>query len=170
MSILEIKNCFDPVLRKKCSKVENVDEELENLTQDMIETMYDASGVGLAGNQIGLPQQLIVVDLGFGSEKRDPNVILNPIITASEDEIRGEEGCLSIPDIVAEVTRAQKVEVKGVDLTGKDVRYEAEGFIARAFQHELDHLNGKLFWDYLGKMKRDILLRKFKKMLKENES
>ena len=170
MSILEIKNCFDPVLRKKCSKVENVDEELENLTQDMIETMYDASGVGLAGNQIGLPQQLIVVDLGFGSEKHEPTVILNPVITASEDEVRGEEGCLSIPDIMAEVTRAKKVEVKGVDLTGKDVRYEVEGFLARAFQHELDHLNGKLFWDYLGKMKRDILLRKFKKMLKENAS
>jgi peptide deformylase len=170
MSILEIKNCFDPVLRRKCSKVENVDEELESLTQDMIETMYDASGVGLAGNQIGLPQQLIIVDMGFGTDKRDPKVILNPIITASEDEVRGEEGCLSIPEIMAEVTRAKKVEVKGVDLTGKDVRYEADEFLARAFQHELDHLNGILFWDYLGKMKRDILLRKFKKMLKENES
>ncbi len=169
MSILEIKNCFDPVLRKKCTRVDNVDEELEKLTQDMIETMFDASGVGLAGNQIGLPQQLIVVDLGFGTDKPDPIVILNPIITASEDEIRGEEGCLSIPEIMAEVTRAKKVEVKGVSLAGKDVRYEVDDFLARAFQHELDHLNGKLFWDYLGKMKRDILQRKFKKMLKENE-
>lgn len=169
MSILEIKNCFDPVLRKKCARIENVDEELEKLTQDMIETMFDASGVGLAGNQIGLPSQLIVVDMGFGTDKPDPIVILNPIITASEDEVRGEEGCLSIPDILADVTRAKRVEVKGVDLAGKDVRYEAEGLLARAFQHELDHLNGKLFWDYLGKVKRSILQRKFRKALKEME-
>ena len=169
MSILEIKNCFDPVLRKKCLRVENVDEELENLTQDMIETMFDASGIGLAGNQIGLSQRLIVVDLGFGTDKPDPITILNPVITASEEKVSGEEGCLSIPEIMAEVTRATKVEVKGVDLAGKDVRYEVEGFLARAFQHELDHLDGKLFWDCLGKVKRDVLQRKFKKMLKENE-
>ena len=169
MSILEIKNCFDPVLRKKCARIENVDEELEKLTQDMIETMYDASGVGLAGNQVGLPSQLIIVDMGFGTDKHDPIVILNPEITATEEEIRGEEGCLSIPDIMADVTRAKRVEVKGVDLTGKDVRYETEDFLARAFQHELDHLNGKLFWDYLSKMKRNILQRKFRKALKEME-
>ena len=169
MSILEIKNCFDPVLRKKCAQVKNVDEELENLTQDMIETMFDASGVGLAGNQIGLPQQLIVVDMGFGTDKPDPIVILNPAITASEDEVCGEEGCLSIPEIMAEITRSKRVEVKGVSLSGKDVRCEAEGILARAFQHELDQLNGKLFWDYLGKIKRDILQRKFRKMLKEKE-
>lgn len=169
MSVLTIRNCFDPVLRKKCALVENVDEELETLTQDMIDTMYEASGVGLAANQVGLPSQLIVVDLGFGTEKSDPIVILNPEITASEEEIMGEEGCLSIPDVLANISRAKRVEVKGVDLTGKDVRYEVEGSLARAFQHELDHLDGKLFWDYLGKIKRNILQRKFKKILKEME-
>lgn len=146
-----------------------MDEELETLTQDMIDTMYEASGVGLAANQVGLPSQLIVVDLGFGTEKSDPIVILNPEITASEEEIMGEEGCLSIPDVLANISRAKRVEVKGVDLTGKDVRYEVEGSLARAFQHELDHLDGKLFWDYLGKIKRNILQRKFKKILKEME-
>lgn len=169
MSVLTIRNCLDPVLRKKCALVENVNEELETLTQDMIETMYDASGVGLAANQVGLPSQLIVVDLGFGTEKHEPIVILNPQITASEEEILGEEGCLSIPDVLANVSRAKRVEVKGVDLTGKDVRYETEDVLARAFQHEMDHLDGKLFWDHLGKIKRSILQRKFKKILKEME-
>jgi len=139
------------------------------LVHDMIETMYDASGVGLAANQVGLPSQLIVVDLGFGTEKSEPIVILNPKITASEEEILGEEGCLSIPDVLANVTRAKRVEVKGVDLTGKDVRYEVEDVLARAFQHELDHLDGKLFWDHLGRIKRNILQRKFKKILKDME-
>jgi len=157
------------VLRKKCALVENVDEALETLTQDMIETMYEASGVGLAANQVGLPSQLIVVDMGFGTEKSDPIVILNPEITASEEEVLGEEGCLSIPDVLANVSRAKRVEVKGVDLTGKDVRYEVEDSLARAFQHEMDHLDGKLFWDHLGKIKRNILQRKFKKILKEME-
>lgn len=169
MSILTIRNCLDPVLRKKCALVDNVDEELETLTRNMIETMYEASGVGLAANQIGLPSQLIVVDLGFGTEKRNPIVILNPEITASEEEVFGEEGCLSIPDVIATLPRAKRVEVKGVDLTGKDVRYETVDVLARAFQHEMDHLNGVLFWDYLGKIKRNILQRKFKKILKEME-
>lgn len=139
------------------------------LSNDMIETMLDAPGSGLAANQIGIPSRLIVVDMGINIEKHDPEplVIVNPVITAQEDEEIGEEGCLSIPDIVAEVKRAKKVELKGVDLNGNDLRIEADGFLARAFQHELDHLNGKLFWDMLGKIKRDLLKRKFKKILKE---
>jgi peptide deformylase len=108
-----------------------------------------------------------VIDVGIEQEKRDPVVIINPVITASEDEVMGEEGCLSIPDIFAEIKRAQHVEVKGYDLRGNEVRYEAEGFLARAFQHEMDHLKGGLFWDNLSKAKRDMLKRKFKKKLKE---
>ena len=100
---------------------------------------------------------LLVIDVGIEKEKCDPVVIINPVITASEEKIMGEEGCLSIPEIHAEVKRAQHVEVKGYDLKGNEKRYEAEGFLARAFQHEMDHLNGVLFWDNLSKVKRDIL-------------
>ena len=158
---------MDPILRKKCRQVNNVDDGLVTLTENMIETMYKASGLGLAANQVGVSSDLFVIDVGVGKEKRDPVVIINPEITASEEEVLGEEGCLSIPEMFAEVKRAQRVEVKGYDLKGNEVRYEAEGFLARAFQHEMDHLNGVLLWDNLSKVKRDILKRKFKKKLKE---
>ncbi len=170
MSVLTIRNCFDPVLRKKCDLIQNIDEELVALTEDMIETMYDATGVGLAANQVGIPSRLIIVDLGFKEEKHDPLIIVNPVITASEEEEIEQEGCLSIPEIFADISRFKRVEAKGVDLNGKDVRYEVESYLARAFQHELDHLDGKLFWDMLSKVKRDILKRKFKKKLKEMET
>ena len=160
---------MDPILKKKCRQVNNIDETLVTLTENMIETMYKASGLGLAANQVGVSSGLFVIDVGIEREKRDPVVIINPVITASEDEILGEEGCLSIPEMFAEVKRAQRVEVKGHDLNGNEVRYEAEGFLARAFQHEMDHLNGVLLWDNLSKVKRDILKRKFKKKLKELE-
>ena len=161
---------MDSVLRKKCLKVENIDAALVALTDSMIETMYSASGLGLAANQVGVSSDLFVIDVGIEKEKRDPVVIINPVITASEDEIMAEEGCLSIPEVFAEVKRSQRVEVKGYDLKGNELRYEAEGFLARAFQHEMDHLNGVLFWDNLSKVKRDILQRKFKKKLKAIES
>ena len=135
----------------------------------MIETMYSAAGVGLAANQVGISSRLIVVDMGFKEEKHDPLIIVNPTITASEDEEMGQEGCLSIPEVYADVKRFREVEIKGVDLNGKDVRMEAQGFLARAFQHEMDHLEGKLFWDMLGKIRRDMLKRKFKKILKETQ-
>ncbi|MCZ6513088.1 MAG: peptide deformylase [Nitrospinae bacterium] len=167
MSVLTIRNCLDPVLRKKCDLIENIEESLVTLTDDMIETMYNATGVGLAANQVGISSRLIVVDLGFKDEQHNPITIINPVVTASEEEMIGQEGCLSIPEVYADIKRFQRVEVKGVDLNGKDVRLEVEGFLARAFQHEMDHLEGKLFWDMLGKVKRDMLKRKFKKMLKE---
>ena len=160
---------MDPILKKKCRQVDNIDDNLVTLTENMIETMYKASGLGLAANQVGVSSGLFVIDVAIEREKRDPVVIINPVITASEDEILGEEGCLSIPEMFAEIKRAQRVEVKGHDLKGNEVRYEAEGFLARAFQHEMDHLNGVLLWDNLSKVKRDILKRKFKKKLKELE-
>ncbi len=170
MPLLTIVNCMDSVLRKKCLKVENIDETLVTLADDMIETMYAASGLGLAANQVGVTSDLFVIDVGIEKEKRDPVIIINPIITASEEEVIAEEGCLSIPEVFAQVKRSQHVEVKGYDLKGNELRYEAEGFLARAFQHEMDHLNGVLFWDNLSKVKRDILQRKFKKKLKEIEA
>ena len=169
MSLLSIVNCLDPILRKKCLPVENIDDKLIKLSEDMIETMYESGGLGLAANQVGLSSGLFVINISIQKEERNPIVIINPTITASEDKEMGEEGCLSIPDIFTEIERAQRVEVRGYNLKGNEARYEAEGFLARAFQHEMDHLNGILFWDNLGKVKRDILKRKFRKKLKELE-
>ncbi|MEC7640961.1 MAG: peptide deformylase [Nitrospinota bacterium] len=169
MALRRIKNCFDPVLRKQCEMVKNIDGEMITLSEDMIETTLAAPGVGLAANQIGIPWRIFVVNMGVETDKDNLVTLINPEITAMEGSELGEEGCLSIPDVLAEVKRATQVEIKAVDLNGKDVRYEANGFLARALQHEMDHLNGILFWDSLGKIKRDILKRKFKKKLKEQD-
>ena len=169
MAIRPIKNCFDPVLRKQCEIVKNIDEELVTLSEDMIETTLAAPGVGLAANQIGISRRIFVVNMGVETDKDNLVTLINPEITAIEGSELGEEGCLSIPDVVAKVKRATQVEIKADNLNGKDVRYEANGFLARALQHEMDHLNGILFWDSLGKIKRDILKRKFKKKLKEQD-
>jgi len=136
----------------------------------MVETTLAAPGVGLAANQIGLPWRLFVVNIGVETDKDNLVTVVNPEITAMEGSELGEEGCLSIPDVIAEVNRASQIEIKGYDLDGKEVRYEAQGYLARAFQHEMDHLNGVLFWDKLGKVKRDILKRKFKKRIKEQDA
>jgi peptide deformylase len=170
MALLEIKNCLDPVLRKLCRPIENIDEELITLAENMVETTLAAPGVGLAANQIGLPWRLFVVNIGVETDKDNLVTVVNPEITAMEGSELGEEGCLSIPDVISEVNRASQVEIKGYDLDGNEVRYEAQGYLARAFQHEMDHLNGVLFWDNLGKVKRDILKRKFKKKIKEQDA
>jgi|TARA_B110000495_G_scaffold109646_1_gene94917 peptide deformylase len=170
MALLPIKNCFDPVLRKQCQIIENIDGELVTLSEDMIETTLAAPGVGLAANQIGVPWRLFVVNMGIETDKDNLITLINPEITAMEGNELGEEGCLSIPDVVAQVNRAIQIEVKAIDLNGNDVRFEAKGYLARALQHEMDHLNGVLFWDNLGKVKRDILKRKFKKKLKEQDA
>ena len=170
MALLEIKNCLDPVLRKLCLPIENIDGELVTLAENMVETTLAAPGVGLAANQIGLPWRLFVVNIGVETDKDNLVTVVNPKITAMEGNELGEEGCLSIPDVISEVNRASQVEIKGYDLDGNEVRYEAQGYLARAFQHEMDHLNGVLFWDNLGKVKRDILKRKFKKKIKEQDA
>ncbi len=161
---------MDPVLRKKSDPVENVDDQLVQLAHDMGEAMQLARGAGLAGNQVGVPLQFFVINLAIEKGENELVTVINPIITASEDMVIAEEGCLSIPEVYADVERSNRVEVKGYDLDGKDVRYEAEGFLARAFQHEMEHLDGNLFWDNLGKVKRDVMKRKFKKKQKENMS
>jgi peptide deformylase len=170
MALLEIKNCLDPILRKLCLPIENIDGELVTLAENMVETTLAAPGVGLAANQIGLPWSLFVINIGVETEKENLITLINPEITAMEGSELGEEGCLSIPEVFAEVNRASQVEIKGYDLDGNEVRYEAQGYLARAFQHEMDHLNGVLFWDNLGKVKRDILKRKFKKKIKEQDA
>ena len=170
MALLPIKNCLDPVLRKKCQVIKNIDGKLVTLSEDMIETTLAAPGVGLAANQIGVPLRLFVVNIGIETDKNNLITLINPEITAMEGSEIGEEGCLSIPDMVAKVNRATQIEIKAIDLNGNDVGFEATGYLARALQHEIDHLNGVLFWDKLGKVKRDILKRKFKKKLKEQSA
>ncbi|UCD11768.1 MAG: peptide deformylase [Nitrospinaceae bacterium] len=170
MSLLRVRNWLDPVLRKKGERIENIDENLVRLVSDMYETMLEAKGAGLAANQIGEAKSLFVVDIGIETGERNLVTVINPVITAMEDEEIAEEGCLSIPEVFAEVKRARHVELKGVDLKGNEVRYEAEGFLARAFQHEMEHLSGTLFWDNLSSVKRNILKRKFKKLRKEADA
>lgn len=158
----------DPVLRQKSAPVERVDTEIDRLVADMLETMYDAPGIGLAAIQVGVPRQLLVIDVSKEEEERQPLVFINPEVLASSDERSTyEEGCLSIPDYYAEVERPASVTVRHLDRTGKEQTTEAEGLLATCLQHEIDHLNGVLFIDHISKLKRDIVVRKFTKMAKQ---
>jgi len=154
------------VLRNKTGRVEKIDGSLDRLIEDMIETMHAAPGVGLAANQVGVPLQLAVIDLSGREnvEQRHPLfVIINPEILLSVGSIVEEEGCLSIPDYSEKVKRAAKVKVRAQDRTGKPFEIEAEGLLAKALQHEIDHLNGLLFVDRLSPLKKNIFKRRFKK-------
>jgi peptide deformylase len=158
------------VLRNKTARVEKIDGSLDRLIQDMIETMHAAPGVGLAANQVGVPLQLAVIDLSGREnvEQRHPLfVIINPEILSSEGSVVEEEGCLSIPDYSEKVKRAEKVRVRAQDRTGKPFEIEAEGLLAKALQHEIDHLNGLLFVDRLSPLKKSIFKRRFKKTVAE---
>jgi peptide deformylase len=170
MAIRTIRTYPDPVLRTKTARVEKIDGSLDRLIQDMIETMHAAPGVGLAANQVGVSLQLAVIDLSAreNSEQRHPLfVIINPEIVSSEGSIVEEEGCLSIPDYSEKVKRAAKVKVRAQDRTGKSFEIEAEGLLAKALQHEIDHLNGLLFVDRLSPLKKNIFKRRFKKAMAE---
>lgn len=157
----------DPILRTESEPVERVDEEIRTLADDMLETMYDAPGIGLAAIQIGIPRRLLVIDCAKEDEEPAPMVFINPKVVASSDERSVyEEGCLSIPDYYAEVERPAQVTVDYVDRDGKQQQIEADGLLATCLQHEIDHLNGVLFIDYISKLKRDMVIRKFTKMAK----
>lgn len=144
MSILKIVTLGDPVLRRKARPVAKITKRVRNLAQKMLETMYEAKGVGLAAPQVGVLERIVVIDVGDG-----PLVLINPKITKLEGQARDVEGCLSIPGRSEYVTRAQKVEVEFTDLHNQTIIMEGEDLLARAFQHELDHLDGILFIDYL---------------------
>lgn len=158
----------DLVLRQKSEPVERVDEELNRLADDMLETMYDAPGIGLAAIQIGIPRRLLVIDVSGEEEGRKPQVFINPeIVASSDDRSTYEEGCLSIPDYYAEVERPARVTVKHLDRDGNEQTVEAEGLLATCLQHEIDHLNGVLFIDHISKLKRDMVVKKFTKLAKQ---
>jgi peptide deformylase len=170
MAIREICTYPDPVLRNKTSRVERIDSTLDRLIEDMVETMHAAPGVGLAANQVGVPLQLAVIDLSSreNEEQRHPLlVIINPELIAMEGSVLEEEGCLSIPDYAEKVRRAARVKVRAQDRTGKQFELEAEGLMAKALQHEIDHLNGLLFVDRLSSLKKHLFKRRFRKTLTE---
>jgi len=154
-----------PVLRQKSAAVPKVDDAVRRLVDDLFETMRAAKGVGLAANQIGVARRVAVVDIG--EEDPPPLVLINPVIVERDDETEtAEEGCLSIPEIFGEVTRAARIVVEALDQDGGHARVEAKGYKARAIQHEIDHLDGILFLDHLSAVKRGLLLSKWKKSRK----
>ena len=159
----------DPVLETPGQPVEKFDEELQNLVADMFESMYAANGVGLAAPQIGISRRLAVIDVSNGKNPEAKIVCANPEITHTEGEQREEEGCLSLPGFRGHVLRPQYVTVRAQDATGKEFEMRGEGLLARAFCHEIDHLNGTLFIAHLSLLKRDLIKRKIKKMRKEGE-
>jgi peptide deformylase len=166
MAIREIRTFPDPILRKKTAPVTQLDESINLLIDDMIETMHAAPGVGLAANQVGVSLQLAVIDLSEleDEKRRHPLVVLiNPEMVSQEGSVSEEEGCLSIPEYAETVKRAARVVVRGLDRKGKPFELKAEGLLAKALQHEIDHLNGHLFIDKLSSLKKSIFKRKYLK-------
>jgi len=158
----------DPILRKKCEPLEQVNNEVRRLMEDMLETMYDAPGIGLAAVQIGILKRLVVIDITKDEKKKDPLFLINPVIIKKSDKTSiYEEGCLSLPGQYAEIERPAKCFLKYVDLNGKEKELKAEGLLSTCIQHEVDHLNGVLFIDYLSKLKKDMIIKKLVKHKKE---
>lgn len=157
MAVRPVRIYGDPVLRQKAKPVETFDEDLQRLVADMFDTMKAYNGVGLAGNQVGVLQRVFVVDVPLDDDTNARHVILNPEIDQRSGSEDGEEGCLSIPGIAEDVGRSLKIRLRGLNELGKPLEIEAEGYLARAIQHEVDHLNGVLFVDRLSPLKRQFL-------------
>ncbi|ADD66835.1 peptide deformylase [Denitrovibrio acetiphilus DSM 12809] len=167
--ILEVKTFPDKVLRIKAEPVDSIDESITELLDNMVETMHARSGVGLAAPQVGISKRLIVIDTSAGENEGMLLRVINPEIISAEGEQVGEEGCLSIPGEYEPVRRAEKVTVKAMDENGKPYTMEAEGFLARAFQHEIDHLDGVLFIDRLPSYKKDTLKKTIKRRIADGD-
>jgi peptide deformylase len=164
MSKLEIITLPDPILRKVAAPVERVDDALRRLADDMLDAMYEAPGIGLAAPQVGVSRRLIVLDVSEKDGEKKPLVMVNPEILTRSDERRVyEEGCLSIPDVKVEIERPAVVNVRFLDREGRQQELSADGLLATAIQHEVDHLEGRLIIDFLTRLKRDIIIRRFRK-------
>lgn len=168
MAIREILTFPDVRLRQKARPVEEVDRAIRKLADDMLETMYEAPGIGLAAVQIGEPKRLVVIDLS--EEKNQPLCLINPEILKREGEIEWEEGCLSVPGFFEKVKRSARITVQALDLDGKPFRIEAEGLLAVCIQHEIDHLEGRLFVDYLSSLKRERIRKQLQKRRRKSSS
>jgi peptide deformylase len=168
MSIKPLIILPDPILRQVSKPVERVDDQLRKFAGDMLDTMYDAPGIGLAAIQVGESLRMLVIDLAKEGEEPAPHVFINPEVLESSDERSVyEEGCLSIPDYYAEVERPASVRVRYLDRDGKAQEIAADGLMATCLQHEIDHLNGVLFIDHISKLKRDMVMKKFKKLARD---
>ena len=169
MAIRPIVLFPDPVLLRPTREVEVVDDELRALIEDMKETMYAAPGIGLAANQIGLSLRLCVVDLTAGEEEGHFHAFVNPRILTAEGEDRAEEGCLSFPDVHVEVTRPERITVEALDAQGESFQMEADGMMAKAIQHECEHLDGHTFLRNVSNLKRDLIKRQIRKRIKNGD-
>ena len=164
MTIKKILTVPDPFLRKVAVPVKKITYEIKQLLDDMLETMYNAKGIGLAAIQIGIPKRIIVMDISKNDEKNKPMFFVNPIIKNKNLETSTyEEGCLSVPNFFAEVDRPKKCDVEYLDYEGKKKKINAEGLLATCIQHEMDHLEGVLFIDYLSKLKKTMIVKKLSK-------
>lgn len=170
MALRRILHYPEPVLKKISIPVETIDDELRALARDMAETMYDAPGVGLAAPQVGVSRRLIVMDCAPHDAPPELIIAINPEIIAREGEICEEEGCLSVPEYNAQVSRSAKITARYLNLEGQTVLREAEGLLSVAFQHEIDHLDGILFVDRLSPLKRGIFKKKYLKLMAQQES
>jgi peptide deformylase len=166
MAILRILKYPEPELQKVAAPVKNVTAKTVKLIDDMLDTMYAAPGVGLAAPQVGVSERVVVMDVDHENPHKQVYKLINPVVTRAEGEIIWEEGCLSVVDFTAEVRRAARVEVVALDENEKEMKIEAEGLLAVALQHEIDHLDGKLFIDRISRLKRDLYSRRRKKMLR----
>ncbi len=173
MAVLPILTYPDPLLKQKSIVIEIIDDEIVNLVENMLETMYRApgTGVGLAAPQVGRNERLIVIDINRGAEEPDdsrPIILVNPEIVESEGEITYDEGCLSVPGYTVDITRSEKIKVRGLDLKENLVEIEADELLSIVLQHEIDHLDGNLIIDHVSPLKRELYRRKVKKVQKEN--
>ena len=160
----------DPILRKKCEPLEKVDNDTKKLMDDMLETMYAAPGIGLAAIQVGILKRLVVIDISKDEKKKNPIFLINPLIVhQSKKTAVYEEGCLSLPGQYAEIERPAECTIKYIDYNGKEKKLKTDGLLATCVQHEVDHLNGILFIDYLSKLKKDMIIKKLVKQKKEIE-
>ncbi len=165
MAIRDIVFYPNKILEQKCPPVDEVTDEVRQLVDDMVETMYDAPGIGLAAPQIGVKQRITVIDTSAGEEENNLHVFINPEIVEREGNIRWEEGCLSIPGVYENVDRCRRVVVRALGRDGEPFELEAHDLLAVCIQHEIDHLDGVLFLDHLSRLKRKILMKKYKKHL-----
>jgi len=170
MTKLKLYEYPHPILKKKAEPVAKVDDELRKFLDDMLETMYESNGCGLAAPQVGVSQRIVVIDIAHEDEEPAPMYLVNPEIIWKSDETKVcEEGCLSVPGQRAEVERPAAVKIKYLDYDGKEQILEADDFLAVAAQHELDHLDGVLYIDHLSRLRRQMLLKKLEKSRKENQ-
>jgi len=165
MALLTIHTYPDPVLKEQAKPVTEIDSRVRKLIDDMAETMYDAPGIGLAANQVGKLEQIVVIDLQKPEIQQGLIALINPVIIKAEGTTKYEEGCLSVPGFYAKVKRHEKVTVRALSPEGKQITLEADGLLAIALQHEIDHLNGYLFVDRLGPVGRELFKRKWKKRM-----